>query len=258
MTENQHEDLAHDHLRRLTRQVHALRMYCVALTTLIVGGLVLGFAGEAREPDVLRLKGIIIEDDQGRERILIGAPIPHAHNRVRTDFDKAVKQWGKRFPNMDWFKKLNHATYGMLILDENGIDRVGIGSPSPDPSIGQRVGPVHGIIINDEEGFERSGYGYIPGHSVGLGLDHRSGEGLNLLILEDGTNGILIRAEGGAPSSFIGHAPAKSFINKTTTPLQGLSLRAKNGARAVFNAATNPPSIELFRDNGESIGKLPE
>lgn len=37
MTENQHEDLTHDHLRRLTRKVRALRMYCVALTTLIAG-----------------------------------------------------------------------------------------------------------------------------------------------------------------------------------------------------------------------------
>lgn len=258
MTGNQHQDSDHDQLRRLTRQVRSLRLYCVTLTILIVVGLVVGFASQARKPDVLRLKGIIIEDDQGRERILIGAPIPHSDHRVRTDFDKAVNQWGKLFPNMDWYKKLNHSTYGMLILDENGIDRVGIGSPSPDPSIGRRIGPSHGIVINDEQGFERSGYGYIPGHSVGLGLDHRSGEGLNLLIMEDGTNGILIRDKGGSPSSFIGHAPANSFLSKATVPLQGLSLTAKDGARAVFNAATNPPSIKLFSKSGKSVGKLPE
>ncbi|MCZ6815848.1 MAG: hypothetical protein O7F76_04010 [Planctomycetota bacterium] len=258
MTGNQDRDSDHDHLRRLTRQIHTLRMYCVGLTMLIIGGLVVGFASKAQEPDVLRLKGIIIEDDQGRERILIGAPIPHADHRVRTDFDKAVKQWGKRFPNMDWFKKLNHSSYGMLILDENGIDRVGIGSPTPDPNIGRRIGPSHGIVINDEQGFERSGYGYIPDHSVGLGLDHRSGEGMNLFIMKDGTNGILIRDKGGLPLSFIGHAPAKSFLNKTDTPVQGLSLTAKNGAKAFFNAATNPPSIELLSESGEPVGKLPE
>ena len=93
MTANHQQDMRHGHLRRLTRQVHALRAYCFVLTMVVLGGLVVGFANEEQDRDVLRLKGIIIEDEQGRERILIGAPIPHAKSRVRTDFDKAVKQW---------------------------------------------------------------------------------------------------------------------------------------------------------------------
>lgn len=34
---------------------------------------------------IIKTRGIIIVDEQGRERILLGAPVPTAKNRVRTD-----------------------------------------------------------------------------------------------------------------------------------------------------------------------------
>ncbi len=78
--------------------------------------------------DALRTRGLIIVDEQGRERILIGAPIPPATNRIRTNLDRAREAWAKRYPNPDEYMKYyqgyRHDTNGLLVLDENGFDRV--------------------------------------------------------------------------------------------------------------------------------------
>ena len=75
---------------------------------------------------IIKARGIIIVDDQGRERILLGAPISAAKNRVRTDLAKVEEIWGKRFSPkyMEWYRGYNHSVNGMLVLDENGFDRL--------------------------------------------------------------------------------------------------------------------------------------
>ncbi|HYE72562.1 MAG TPA: hypothetical protein VEF04_04490 [Blastocatellia bacterium] len=51
---------------------------------------------------------------------------------------------------------------GLVIVDENGKERVQLGAPLPDPlALGKRTkrqGPVSGILLMDAEGNERSGY----------------------------------------------------------------------------------------------------
>ncbi len=51
---------------------------------------------------------------------------------------------------------------GIVVVDENGTERVWIGAPVPEPLIlGKRFprgGKMSGIILFDEEGNERSGY----------------------------------------------------------------------------------------------------
>lgn len=51
---------------------------------------------------------------------------------------------------------------GIVVIDENGTERVWIGAPVPEPLIlGKRFprgGNMSGIILFDEEGNERSGY----------------------------------------------------------------------------------------------------
>ena len=68
---------------RLTRAIRWLQAYAALLTIALV---VLFFRSGTSADDVLRTRGLIIEDEAGRERILIGAPIPEAANRVRTAF----------------------------------------------------------------------------------------------------------------------------------------------------------------------------
>jgi hypothetical protein len=58
---------------------------------------------------------------------------------------------------------------GLSVVDANGIERVSIGAPLPDPPIfGKRIdrgSPVSGIILMDADGTERSGY--VTGDETG-------------------------------------------------------------------------------------------
>ena len=44
---------------------------------------------------------------------------------------------------------------GIVIEDEQGRDRIVIGSPVPNPREGRRSSPSTGLVINDAEGYER-------------------------------------------------------------------------------------------------------
>ena len=141
---------------RLTRAIRWLQAYAALMTVALA---VLFFRSGTDTDGILRARGLIIEDDAGRERILIGAPIPEAANRVRTDESRVREVWLPRFSEeyMDWYQDYNHSTNGILILSEDGFDRIALGDPKPDPNIGKRIGPSTGMVINDAEGFERMG-----------------------------------------------------------------------------------------------------
>jgi len=154
------------------------------------------FSTLEKHADVLRARGLIIEADQGRERILIGSPIPAAKNRVRTDLNRVREIWGKKFPEkyMEWYRGYQNDMSGLLILDANGFDQVAVGDPVPDPNVGKRIAPSRGLVINDEEGFERSGYGLLKvenHYRVVLGMDNAQGqEGATLFLMDDGPVGL--------------------------------------------------------------------
>jgi hypothetical protein len=142
-------------LNSLGVQVRFLRWVCIlqaALFLLAVAGMFRTRPVSAdTSGDVLRLKGLIIEDAQGRPRILLGAPFPKAQNRKRQDDGSAA----------------------MLFLNENGADRLlvgeGIGAQIAGKVYSQKKravqGESYGILIMDGEGNERGGYGFtaLPG-----------------------------------------------------------------------------------------------
>ena len=197
----------------------------------------------AVQQDVLRVKGIVIEDEQGRERILMGAPIPFAQNRVRTDTARARDSWGFIHEDyMEFYKSYDHHTNGILILDENGYDRLAMGDPTPDPNIGKRIGPSTGFVINDKEGFERSGYGLLTVNGidrVNLGLDTNSGtEGLVLSVEDNGTHGLIMK--GPEHTIFLGKSDSTNYFRKEQTPFSGLIMRAENGQDLEWNTKEIP------------------
>jgi len=186
--------------------MRTLWTYNIILTVVVCFLLLKTF----NNPQIIRVQGIIIEDASGNERILIGAPIPYAKNRIRTDTSRVKEEWGRFFPEnyLDYYKNYNHNTDGILILDENGHDRLALGSSVPDPNIGPRIGSANGIILNDYRGFERSGYSLINVNGrdrVVIGLDNLNGtEGVSIGLFEDGTAGMTI---GGQDKSiFLGKA----------------------------------------------------
>lgn len=121
--------------------------------------LSLGF--ENKDKDVLNVKGIIVRDNQGKPRIVIGAP------------SKAIKG-----------RKRQDELVGIVYLDENGNDRLTFGK-EPDPMtpggiVPRRIG-ASGILIHDKDGIERGGYSVLDDDMALLTLDWpKSGEGVSI------------------------------------------------------------------------------
>jgi hypothetical protein len=252
-----------DRIRKLERDHRLLKAYSLILTAALVG-LACIFPSlpplQADQPGdrILRARGLIIEDEAGKERILLGAPVPAARNRVRTDVARVKELWAKNFPKeyMDWYKDYRHATNGLLILDENGFDRIALHDPVPDPNIGKRIGPSTGVVINDEQGFERSGYGLLKvqdRYRVALGMDSPKGrEGLTLALFDEGPVGV--RVADGERVVYLGSAPAKDGTTVMAAPFHGLLVRGADGIKFLSNAATEKlPG--LTRRRGASSGR---
>ncbi|ULQ57600.1 hypothetical protein KJS94_05225 [Flavihumibacter rivuli] len=218
------EERIHQLERQLRRQQKLILLMILVAPTL----LFLAFR-KAPKDDVIRTRGIIVVDDAGRERILIGAPVPYAANRVRTDTAKVKASWAKGFSPqyMEWYKNYDHSANGMVILDENGYDRLALGSSVPDPNTGKRIGKSTGLIINDEKGFERSGYGLINvdgQNRMVLGLDRSNGaEGIALAIFEDQTAGLILNDQ--SKDLFVGNAGKDNFLTGMKDPFFGILLK---------------------------------
>jgi hypothetical protein len=224
-------------IEQIEKQLQQQKIYTLITSCALGLFLLLSFTG--KNNDVIRTKGIVIVDEQGRERILIGAPIPEAKNRVRTNLERVKEIWGKNMSKeyMGWYKDYDHSANGMVILDENGFDRVAIGD-TPDPNIGKRTGPGTGVVINDERGFERSGYQLLNvkgKNRMVLGLDTNQGtEGVTLSILEDGTAGLGIMGKG--TLGFLGIAPQNSNMIGTDKSFFGLMFRDKSTVKYSVNS----------------------
>lgn len=197
-------------IQKLERDVKWLKAYAAILTCVLVFTALTPLGQSTSGDRVIRARGLIIEDEEGRERILLGAPIPDAANRVRTDLERVREIWGSRFGGryMEFYKEYRNDMNGLLILDANGFDRIAVGDPTPDPNIGRRIAPATGIEINDEQGYERTGYGLLKVdglYRVVLGLDSDRGtEGLTLSLFDGGKVGLSVY---GDRSLFLGTAP---------------------------------------------------
>ncbi|RPG38678.1 MAG: hypothetical protein CBB72_000705 [Muricauda sp. TMED12] len=201
-----------------------VRVQSIAIILLFFGmGIILDntYLKEKKDPDILTARGIIIVDANGKERILIGAPIPQSKDRIRDDYDKVEKTYGDWFPPeanfMSVFKEqVNNDAYGMLILDEHGYDKMAIGDPVPDLYYGRRIGPSTGIVINDSTGTERSGYGLIKlkdRYMVSMGFDRNDGyEGMVFSLDDKGEAQIKIREKSLSKSLLLGQSIDKGLF----------------------------------------------
>lgn len=194
-----------DEIKQLSKQVAYLKYYAVASSIVLAFFLFTAFQRNTQNFDVIRAKGIIIEDSTGRDRILIGAPIPSSKDRVRTDTALVRKHWAKRFQNgdqyMQWYKNYYHGAVGMVVMNENGFDRLAMGDRLPDPNTGKRMFEIAGLTWNDREGWERGGLGVNTAKDgtarTAVGLDDDNGEAVHLVALEDGTKGLIVGGETG-------------------------------------------------------------
>ncbi|WP_400191481.1 hypothetical protein [Hymenobacter sp. B81] len=196
-------------LQQLQRQLNYLKAYALTSSLLLLSFTL--FSLSSAQKGVIRVKGIVIEDAQGRDRILIGAPIPDSRQRVRTNPAKAKQAWAGRLGGEKYmanYATYNHSANGIVFLNEQGFDKVVVGETMPDPNTGKRLVKSAGMTFNDDRGFERGGVG-VSTTAEGktravLGVDDQDGEAVHLFALEDGTKGLRI-----------GHAQGQLFFGKT-------------------------------------------
>jgi hypothetical protein len=86
----------------------------------------------------------------------------------------------------------------LIIEDAQGRDRIVLGAPIPDPREGKRISPSVGMVINDENGYERFGLGLQASGSIGMGFDAppKTGDDRNrerINIVADDKGGAYIR-----------------------------------------------------------------
>lgn len=196
-------------LVRLNKVEKQFRNLKIAFITLIIVSLTsfLSFSFiQSSNFDLIRAKGIIIEDQNGKDRILIGSPIPFSKDRVRTDTTKVRAYWGKNYEDMEnqymkWYKDYKHDAEGIVIMNEEGFDRVLLGDRLADPNTGKRMFEPAGILWNDKQGWELGGAGVNTlknGKSRSIiGVDSNEGEAVHLVALEDGTKELVINSKNG-------------------------------------------------------------
>ena len=135
------------------------------------------FASKAL-PRVVRVRGLIVEDDRGRPRILLGSPFPKVAARTRQDSENTA----------------------MVFLDEQGHDRLTLGEEGTPQIAGKvphgirRIAPGFGVVIHDEEGNERGAYGWLANGRALITLD-RPGLDAWAAIVDDKTGFAGMRIE---------------------------------------------------------------
>ena len=98
--------LLNDRITRLERRCQRLRIVVVAFGVLALTSFTT-LQPSAQTPDILRVKGLVVEDATGRDRIVLGAPMTEGQNS-RT---------------------------GLKILDGTGAERIGISIVGNDDAV---------------------------------------------------------------------------------------------------------------------------
>ncbi len=104
---------------------------------------------------------------------------------------------------MQWYKAYRHTAYGMVVMNEKGIDVMQMGDQLSDPNVGKRIFLPTGILLNNQKGMEVGGFGthtFDDGRSgVALGLDDPGNgrEAFHALVLSDGTRALKLQDANG-------------------------------------------------------------
>lgn len=202
-------------------QLRTKRLYIGSLVLLCLAFATFSFT-KINRFDLIRAKGIVIEDANGRDRILIGSPVPFSAHRVRTDTALVRKYWASQFkdPNqyMDWYKEYKNSSNGIIFMNKDGFDEVLVGDNLADPNVGVRMFEISGILMNNKMGWERAGGGINTtkdGKSRGgFGIDDESGEAMHLMTMEDGSKALIIADENGSIRIGMSKKSGELFQNK--------------------------------------------
>lgn len=209
-------------LEKIENKYNRLKIMYLVSTIGLTGLMLLVSFKHVDSFDIIKAKGIVIQDQNGRDRILIGSPVPPSKDRVRTDSNLVKKYWASKFNNPDeymgWYKKYKNTSNGIIFMNENGFDEVLVGDNLADANVGVRSYKLSGILVNDKSGWERVGAGVNTLDNgktrQGFGVDDDSGEAMHMLCFEDGSKGLIIGGENGSLRIGMAHKPGELLQNK--------------------------------------------
>ena len=229
-------------VRRLERRIVGTTAICAAsvLTLLVItAGRLIPRVRAAEDAKILRVKGLVIEDPEGRARIVLGAPLPIVRERLR-----------KEVVGTD-----------LVFLDEEGHDRFRVGDMLPAAPGFHRVGSAYGVTILDTQGGERGGMGFISnGGNVNravVALDRP----FNPSISSEGWAAVVDDSTGSAGTYYMyppggTHDQEGIFIGTKGEKAQITFKDRNNKERSTFALTNGMPSFELFDESGKSQGDI--
>ena len=98
-----HEELRY-RIESLERRVRCGRLVSGALVAGMLGLSLASWTSSAQDARIVRVRTLIVEDEQGRDRVILGAPVPD------------LKGGGRISPSV-----------GLVINDSDGVERFGLG-----------------------------------------------------------------------------------------------------------------------------------
>lgn len=151
-----------EQIRLLQKQVKQLKYMLLGIISIFALVILASFT--TGNKDIIRTKGIIVEDANGKPFIMMGNPIPQDKDRARRD-----------------------SMAGMAFVDEKGIDRLYMGKDGKlqvGGEIVDRNSEGWSYNINDVTGDERGGFGFADEEDrIGLGLDYGGKDGGEAIYL---------------------------------------------------------------------------
>jgi hypothetical protein len=223
-------------LEKLEAQVRRCKLALSAVVMLCASAAVMSLAGPAAADQgtlkVLRLRGLIIEDGQGKPRIIMGAPAPNDGRRR------------------------NDPLYGVAYLDADGTDRLTFGQ-EPDPMTAEGVKPrrvrATGILIHDREGVERGGYAVLDDGMAALTIDWpKSGEAVTMGANNDFA---AMAAWHHSPLGQYREAVTIGSVKKSQSGFIRVSDTNSTERVLLSSRGTEQPELSIFDEKGQSLSK---
>lgn len=210
----------HD-LARLEREFRTYRrrtgLIHLALLALAVTAFTTGPA------DVLRVRGLIVEDSTGAPRVVIGAPLELAgYNSAQ-------------------------AGAGIAVLTKDGHLQAAMGAPTPAPRINgkvvQRIGDGAGFVIADATGNERGGMAVFPDGRANVCLDYAKGVKEAACLVVNGGDAYSGLVVNGTPSQKA-YDRLTALVNNDGTAL--VKIAAPDGEERAILYAKGTERAQLF------------